>query len=66
MGKVDTSYVSDHTKFMREWMEEHPAEAIEQQKGRALWWDKPQTLEVQQQLDDAKVPVKPYYYQTES
>jgi hypothetical protein len=34
-------YESEHTKFMREWMEKHPEEKLEQQKGRALWWDKP-------------------------
>jgi len=38
-------YESEHTKFMREWMEKHPQERVEQQKGRALWWDKPQSLE---------------------
>ena len=32
-------YESEHTKFMREWMEKHPQEAEEQRKGRALWWD---------------------------
>jgi len=66
MAKIDTSYESDHTKFMREWMEQHPAETIEQQKGRALWWDKPQKLETQQRFDEAEIPVKPYYYQTDA
>ena len=40
-------YESDHTKFMREWMAKHPEELEEQKKGRALWWDRPQTLETQ-------------------
>ena len=34
-------YESEHTKFMREWMDKHPEETQEQAKGRALWWDKP-------------------------
>jgi len=55
-------YESEHTKFMREWMEKHPQERAEQQKGRALWWDKPQSLEQQQRQREASVPVKPYYY----
>lgn len=55
-------YESEHTKFMREWMEKHPEEAEEQKKGRALWWDKPQTLEAQKTYDQAKVPTKAYYY----
>jgi hypothetical protein len=54
-------YESEHTKFMREWMKAHPEEALEQKKGRALWWDKPpQTLETLQQDLAAKVPSKAY------
>lgn len=55
-------YESEHTKFMREWMQKHPQESTEQKKGRALWWDKPQSLEEQQRYQQARVPVKPYYY----
>ena len=55
-------YESDHTRFMREWLAQHPQEVEEQKKGRALWWDKPQQLSEQQQLHQATVPVKPYYY----
>ncbi|MCX7174920.1 MAG: DUF3460 family protein [Proteobacteria bacterium] len=55
-------YESEHTKFMREWMKQHPEELKEQERGRALWWDKPQKLE-QLKIDEAsKVPQKPYYY----
>jgi hypothetical protein len=57
-------YESDHTKFMREWMVKNPEQKAEQQKGRALWWDKPQSVEEQQRFGDACVPVKPYYYDT--
>ncbi|MHB1373871.1 MAG: DUF3460 family protein [Thauera sp.] len=55
-------YESDHTRFMREWMEKHPDQRDEQKKGRALWWDKPQSVGEQQRLAEARVPVKPYYY----
>ena len=56
-------YESDHTKFMREWMEKHPEEKLEQQKGRALWWDKPpQTLEAMKDIESSAVPGKAYYY----
>lgn len=55
-------YESEHTRFMREWMEKHPQEFAEQKKGRALWWDKPQTLEEQQRFRESQVPVKAYYY----
>lgn len=55
-------YESEHTKFMREWLEKHPQELEEQKKGRALWWDKPQDLAQQKHHRQAAVPVKPYYY----
>lgn len=56
-------YESEHTKFMREWMEKHPEEKLEQQKGRALWWDKPpQALETMKEGIAAKVANKAYYY----
>ena len=56
-------YESDHTRFMREWLEKHPQELTEQKSGRALWWDKgPQDEEEQQRLAAARVPRKPYYY----
>ena len=32
-------YESDHTKFMREYLEKHPEERESQKKGRAAWWD---------------------------
>ena len=33
-------YESEHTKFMREFLEQHPEEVESQRKGRAIWWDK--------------------------
>ncbi len=58
-------YESEHTKFMREWMENHPQEREEQRKGRALWWDKPQDLETQRDYAESRVTQKAYAYQTE-
>ena len=55
-------YESEHTKFMREWLEKNPQERVEQKAGRALWWDKPQVVEEQQRLKKVSVPVKGYYY----
>lgn len=59
------AYESDHTRFMRDWLAQHPQEAAEQKKGRALWWDQPQDVATQAKLRDATVPVKPYYYDTD-
>ncbi len=58
-------YESEHTKFMREWMANHPQERQEQQAGRALWWDKPQDVDARARQREASVPSKPYYYQTD-
>ncbi|HXJ54017.1 MAG TPA: DUF3460 family protein [Burkholderiales bacterium] len=33
-------YESDLTKFMREFLEQHPEEVESQRTGRAIWWDK--------------------------
>ena len=33
-------YESDHTRFMRRWLEDHPEEIESQKVGRAIWWDK--------------------------
>ncbi|MDK9723988.1 MAG: DUF3460 family protein [Sterolibacteriaceae bacterium MAG5] len=56
-------YESEHTRFMREWLEKHPQELEEQKQGRALWWDKsPGDADAQRRLAEARVPQKPYYY----
>lgn len=58
-----SGYESEHTKFIREWMEQHPEELLEQKKGRALWWDKPsRTLDEIKRSEAVQVPVKAYYY----
>ena len=33
-------YESDLTKFMREFLAQHPEEIDSQRKGRGTWWDK--------------------------
>ena len=56
-------YESEHTKFMREWLEKHPEERQEQQRGRALWWDKsPRSLDDMKRTAESKVPQKAYCY----
>lgn len=59
------TYESEHTKFMREWMQKHPQERVEQQTGRGMWWDKPQDADACKGFEDARVEQKPYVYQTE-
>ena len=33
-------YESELTKFIREYLQQHPEELESQRKGRAIWWDK--------------------------
>jgi hypothetical protein len=59
-------YVSDHTRFIRELIEKKPDLPGKQREGRALWWDKtPDALAQRQQMEEGRVPMSPYVYQTE-
>ena len=33
-------YESELTKFMRQFLQQHPEEEESRKKGRAIWWDK--------------------------
>ena len=59
-------YESEHTKFIRELMDKNPQFRQDQQKGRAIWWDKrPRDLTDREVMDEGKVPQLPYVYQNE-
>lgn len=62
MGRVDSSYESDHTRFMREQMQQHPEWTEDQRKGRAIWWDQKQDVDTTRRNDEAQDPQKPYPY----
>ena len=62
MGDVNSSYVSDHTKWINELMEKNPAWTEDQKAGRALWWDKKQDVDTTRRNTESKVPQKPYPY----
>lgn len=59
-------YVSEHTRFIRELLESRPDLVLDQQKGRALWWDKePQALALRREMDAGSVPQRAYVYGTD-
>lgn len=58
-------YESEHTRFMREWLALHPEELEVQRQGRALWWDKPQSLDTRKAYLEVEVPARPYAYQSD-
>lgn len=57
-------YESEHTKFMRELMENRPQLEERQREARAIWWDKdPGALAEGRTMAEGKVAPKPYAYQ---
>lgn len=62
MGDVNTSFVSDHTKWMNELLEKNPEWVEDQKAGRALWWDKKQDLDITARNAESKVAQKSYPY----
>ena len=56
-------YVSEHTKFIRELLEQKPELVEKQREGRAIWWDKtPRALADEAQMDAGRVPQSGYVY----
>lgn len=58
-------YVSDATQFIESLKRSKPALEAEQRAGRALLWDRPQDRDFWREAQTARVPQKPYVYQTE-
>ncbi len=59
-------YTSDATQFIEQLKAARPNLEQEQRKGRALLWDKQIDREFQAKAEAARVPQKPYVYQTGS
>lgn len=56
-------YESEHTRYMREWLEKHPEEREVRRSGRALWWDRlPRSPDDLRRTKESCVPQKPYCY----
>jgi len=57
-------YESEHTRFMRELFAKKPQLAEEQQRGRALLWDRPpQSPDERRRAAESRVKQKAYPYQ---
>ena len=59
-------YTSEATEFLDGLKAKKPTLEAEQLAGRAIWWDKAQTLTEQASHKEARVPQKPYVYSTSS
>jgi hypothetical protein len=59
-------YVSEHTRFIREFIDERPDLPKKQREGREIWWDKtPTELSERRRMDERSVPQRPYVYGTD-
>ncbi len=56
------NYESETTKFIRDFLEQHPQVVEKQKRNRATWWDRPQDLDERKRLEEAKVPQRGYVY----
>ena len=57
-------YSSDVTQFIDQLKTAQPDLEARQRAGRAIWWDKSLDRQAQSEWKDARVPQKPYVYQT--
>lgn len=55
-------YQSEITQFLRELRQQKPDLEASQLRGRSIWWDHPQDLEVLRRHRESRVPQKPYVY----
>ena len=56
------NYESETTCFIKQFLERNPQVVEKQRRHRATWWDRPQSLEEHDRLDQARVPHKGYVY----
>lgn len=59
-------YASDATQFIDQLKKQRPELDAQQQAGRALLWDKQVDRSLWQEFGAARVPQKPYVYQTDN
>ena len=59
----DTTYVSETTQFLRDFLDKNPEVAKGQVEGRALLWDRQIDHGLQKEAEAARVKQKPYVYQ---
>jgi hypothetical protein len=57
-----TGYVSDITRFIRDFLDKNPHVVEVQKAARATWWDKKQDLELRERNEESHVPQTGYQY----
>jgi len=61
---MSKNYQSDITRFLAQYKQEHPDAEQRQRDGRARLWDVRLDAEQQEGFRAARVPQKPYVYQS--
>jgi hypothetical protein len=59
---MDYSYESEHTKFMREFLEKNSQLQEKRLAAWGVWWDKKLDKEERKRFNESSVPMKPYVY----
>ncbi|MBU4612903.1 DUF3460 family protein [Achromobacter sp. GG226] len=59
------NFESDITQFINQLKKDHPSLEQDQREGRARLWDRKIDADQQDEFRAARVPQKPYVYQTE-
>jgi len=55
-------YVSELTRFLRDFVQKNPQVVEQQKKNRLTWWDRPQDLDTLQARRQSAVPQPGYVY----
>lgn len=58
------NFESEVTQFLKKYKADHPDTELRQREGRSRLWDKFIDPELQEGFKVARVPQKPYVYQT--
>lgn len=55
-GNIDRGYVSEHTRFIDQFLESHPDVLEEQHVGRLIYWERKVDLAAQEKAEKDNVP----------
>lgn len=55
-------YVSDFTKFMEEFLDQHPEVRESRRRGWRIYWERPADLREMERTMADRVPEPPYHY----
>lgn len=58
----EAGYVSELTRFMDQFLEEHPEITADQRRGFHIYWDRKVDFAEQEKAREDSVPVDSYYY----